>query len=166
MVERIHFDVNDEGLREAFLREVLPRAIGRLETDAESQWGNMTAQQMVEHLTWGFDLSTGTRQIECPYPDEKRARLKTFLYDNRPSPREFMNPALASGLPPLRHAGLPEAKAGLLASIGRFLEPPGPVTAETRTHPVFGPLDRDEWSRTHFKHGVHHLSQFGLIAAD
>jgi oxepin-CoA hydrolase / 3-oxo-5,6-dehydrosuberyl-CoA semialdehyde dehydrogenase len=166
MVERIHFDVNDENFRGVFLREVLPRAIGRLETDAESQWGSMTAQQMVEHLTWAFDLSIGVRQIECSFTEVKRERMKAFLHDNRPSPRDFMNPALAWGLPPLRHADLPEAKAALLASIGRFLDAPEQSTGERHTHPIFGPLDRDEWSRTHFKHGFHHFSQFGLIAAD
>lgn len=166
MVERIDFDVNDEDLRRVFLREVLPRAIGQLKSDAQSRWGSMSAQQMVEHLAWAFDLSTGTRLIECSFTEDQRGRMKAFLYDNRPSPRDFMNPALASGLPPLQHAGLPEAKAALLSSIGRFLDPAEPMTGVRHTHPIFGPLDREEWSRTHFKHGFHHLSQFALIAAD
>jgi len=164
MSERIDFDVNDEDLRREFLREVLPRAIAILESHTPSRWGGMTAQQMVEHLTWAFDLSTGTRHVECPYTEDKRARLKAFLYDNRPSPQDFMNPALVGGLPPLQHPALPEARAALLASVRRFLDPPEEGSGVRHMHPIFGPLDRDEWSRTHFKHGVHHLSQFGLVA--
>src|SRR6476659_2195611 len=146
MSERIDFDVNDEDLRQEFLREVLPRAIASLESHTQSRWGGMSVQQMVEHLTWAFDLSNGTRQVECPYTEDKRARLKAFLYDNRPSPQDCMNPALVAGLPPLEHPALPEARAALLASVRRFLDPP------------------DEGSRTHFKHGFHPLSQFGLVA--
>ena len=164
MSERIDFDVNDENLRREFLRNVLPRAITSLESRTPARWGGMSAQQMVEHLIWAFDLSTGICQVECPFDEDKRARLKAFLFDNRPSPHEFMNPALVAGLPPLQHPALPEARAALLSSVRRFLDAPEEGTGVRHTHPIFGPLDRDEWSRTHFKHGFHHLSQFGLVA--
>jgi oxepin-CoA hydrolase/3-oxo-5,6-dehydrosuberyl-CoA semialdehyde dehydrogenase len=164
MSERIDFDVNDENLRRQFLREVLPRAIASLESHTPPRWGGMSAQQMIEHLTWAFDLSIGTRQVECPFTEDQCARRKPFLYDNRPSPHDFMNPALVAGLPPLQHPTLPEARAALLSSVRRFLDLPDEGTGERHIHPIFGPLDRDEWSRTHFKHGFHHLSQFGLVA--
>ncbi|MBO0725855.1 MAG: hypothetical protein J2P52_09665 [Blastocatellia bacterium] len=31
-------------------------------------------------------------------------------------------------------------------------------------HPIFGPLNYEEWARMRFKHSIHHLFQFGLIA--
>jgi oxepin-CoA hydrolase/3-oxo-5,6-dehydrosuberyl-CoA semialdehyde dehydrogenase len=163
MAALIRFDVNDKDLRQVFLREVLPQAIERLERDMHPGWGRMSAQQMVEHLVWAFDLSTGDRQAECTLAEDQRERIKAFLYDNRPSPRDFMNPALTAGLPPLQHAGLPEARAALHSAIGRFLDPSRPAGVR-HTHPLFGPMDREEWSRTHFKHAWHHLSQFALIA--
>jgi len=33
---------------------------------ARPGWGKMTAQQMVEHLAWAFELSTGQAHGECP----------------------------------------------------------------------------------------------------
>jgi oxepin-CoA hydrolase / 3-oxo-5,6-dehydrosuberyl-CoA semialdehyde dehydrogenase len=165
MVMLIAFDVDNEDLRRVFLSEGLSRAIEGLEDGAQPVWGCMSAQQMVEHLAWSFDLSTGAQQVKCSLTEDQRERMKAFLYHNRPSPHEFMNPALASGLPPLRHAGLPEAKAELHSAIRRFLDQSGLVTDVRYTHPIFGAIDREEWSRTHFKHAFHHLSQFALIAA-
>ena len=158
----IPFDVNDPELRERFLRHLLLDALTALQADARPGWGKMTAQQMVEHLAWAFELSTGQVQTECPVPEAQRERLKAFLYDNRPTPHEFMNPVLAAGLPPSRHAGLTEARAALQVEAERFLRQAGAAPSAAHTNPVFGPLGAEEWARAHFKHGYHHLLQFGL----
>jgi hypothetical protein len=159
----IPFDVNDPELRETFLRRSLFDALATLRADARPAWGKMTAQQMVEHLAWAFELSTGRAQTECPVPEAKREQLKAFLHDNRPTPHEFANPVLAGGLPPLRHASLAEAVAALKVEAERFLRHAETTPDALHTNPVFGPLSAEEWSRAHFKHGHHHLLQFGLI---
>ena len=157
----IPYDVNDSDLRKRFLRSVLFEALEPLRGDTRAGWGNMTPLQMVEHLAWGFGISTGRVLVECHLPEAKRERAKQFLYDRRPMPHDFMNPALVDGLPPLRHPGLGEARATLREEVDRFLTQapadPGPP------HPIFGPLGLEEWERIHFKHCYHHLLQFGLI---
>ena len=156
------FDVNDAELRESFLRRELVRAVERLGQASSGRWGRMCAQEMVEHLIWAFELSTGQARTECPVPEAEGPRMKKFLYDNRPTPREFMNPALAAGLPPLRYGSLSEATRALARELGRFID--GPRSSEQLyTHPIFGPIGYDEWHRTHYKHTHHHLLQFGLI---
>jgi hypothetical protein len=157
------FDVNDAALREAFLRHLMLEALARLAEDAPAAWGRMTAQQMVEHLAWVFAVSTGRDRVECPVPEPERERMKPFLRSNRPSPREFMNPVLVGGLPPLRHPGLAEAKASLRVEVDCFLQHSLAAPDALHVHPVFGPIDAEGWSRTHFKHGFHHLLQFGLV---
>jgi len=159
----IRFDVNDPDLRETFLGQLFLDALVALRDDTPPRWGRMTAQQMIEHLAWGFELSTGRAEVECPIPEAKRERMKAFLYDNRPSPHDFVNPALAGGLPPLRYAGLAEAKAALRVEVDRFLDHVRANPGAAHTHPVFGPIGVEEWSRTHFKHAHHHLLQFGLL---
>lgn len=166
MLHAIPFDVNDAEAREALLRRGLFEALVALHANARPRWGHMTAQQMIEHLLWAFDLSTGEAQAECPIPEPQRQRAKAFLYDNRPTPREYMNPALTAGLPPLRHDALNGAVASLRAAVNRFLQQAASAPDATRTHPVFGPISMDEWARAHFKHTYHHLLQFGLLAAD
>src|SRR3990170_886444 len=100
----IPFDVNDPAVRDAFFRRDLWAALAPLRDDTRARWGNMTAAQMVEHLAWVFEVSTGRSSVECGVPEARRERWKKFLYDDTPMPREFRNPALVDGLPQLRHA--------------------------------------------------------------
>ena len=71
----------------------------------------MTAQQMVEHLAWVLECSTGRAQVECPVPEERRARYKEAFLSSItcPTPREYVNTALVDGT----------AAAPLTASLGR-----------------------------------------------
>ena len=166
MTRAIPFDVNDPDVRETFLRHHLFEALMPLHDDTRPRWGRMTAQQMVEHLLWAFELSNGAAHAECPIPEPQRQRLKAFLHDNRPTPREFMNPVLTAGLSPLRHKGLAEAVASLRAAVNHFVQRAASTPDATQMHPVFGPTGMDEWARAHFKHTYHHLLQFGLVEAE
>ena len=163
---RVPFDVNDAELRDRLLGRLLPEALARLREDARPAWGNMTAQPMIEHLAWVFEVSIGDASVECSAPEERRQRWKAFLYNATPMPQEFRNPALVAGLPPLRHAGMAEARAALAVLVGRFLEQCRAKSAAVYTHPTFGALAAEEWSRSHFKHVYHHLLQFGLIEGE
>jgi oxepin-CoA hydrolase/3-oxo-5,6-dehydrosuberyl-CoA semialdehyde dehydrogenase len=159
----VPFDVNDALLRDEFLAGAVLDALDSLAADTPPRWGRMSAQQMVEHLAWAFELSTGRGAVECAGTAEEQVRYKKFLYSNRPSPPEFMNPALADGLPPLRHADLAHAIAALRREMERFNEHLRAAPSERYMHPIFGLIGMDEWSRTHFKHCYHHLVQFGLL---
>ena len=159
---KMRFDVNDADLRDAFLRHEVVSALAGLSEDGVARWGRMTAQQMVEHLVWAFELSTGQTEVECTIPTADLPRVKSFLYHNLPTPQEFMNPAVASGLPPLRYTTLAQAKTALGREAERFLEQPARAEG-LYTHPIFGPIGHEEWHRTHYKHTHHHLLQFGLI---
>jgi oxepin-CoA hydrolase/3-oxo-5,6-dehydrosuberyl-CoA semialdehyde dehydrogenase len=159
----VPFEVNDSGLRETFLRRIAPDALAGLAKDASPGWGKMTAQQMVEHLLWACELSTGRTQTDCPIPEAQREKIRAFLYDNRPTPREFANPVLAAGLPSLRYGSLTVATAALTAETERFFAQAGSTPQVRHMHPVFGPIGIEEWARAHFKHVYHHLLQFGLI---
>lgn len=118
----LRLDVNDPHLRDRFFRDHLGQALAALEDGSWPRWGGMTAQQMVEHLQWGFELSTGRAAVDCTVPEARRERFKSFLRDNTPMMHEFRNPALAAGLPPLRHSNLAEAKEALAIEVGRFLD--------------------------------------------
>jgi hypothetical protein len=162
-MKTVPFDVNDAAARDRFFRRDLGEALAALEEDAPARWGQMTARQMVEHLEWSFELSTGRATVECSVPEERRERYKGFLRNGTPMMHEFRNPVLAAGLPPLRRGGLAEARTALAAEVARFLDYERSTPGAVHTHPVFGPLTTEEWSRAHFKHAYHHLLQFGLI---
>lgn len=163
---KVLFDVNDARGREVLLGTTLPAALKSLKSDTAALWGGMTAQEMVEHLLWGFEVSTGVIESPCPTPEERRAQVRPFLFSNRPMPHNFENPLLKQGLPVLRFTSLGEACDAAAASAQAFLRSSDSDRLILRTHPLFGPLDGEMWSRNHFKHCVHHLLQFGLIEAE
>ena len=157
------FDVSRTDVRDRFLRVVVREAVTTLEADIRPAWGRMTPQQMVEHLTWMFDVSVGAAQVPCFVGEEQQKQIRIFLYDEHPSPRNLRNPALAAGLPPLRSPDFAAAIAAMDLARRRYVDLDESSRRVAFAHPVFGPLVHEEWSRFHYKHVFHHLLQFGLI---
>jgi hypothetical protein len=124
----------------------------------------MNAQQMVEHLLWAVEMSTGTITAPCVVPEMLRQRARdAFLAGDMHTPHHFGHPMLAGGLPPLRFTTVEDASAALRAETALFLSHWDATPAMERVHPIFGGIDMDGWSRSHFKHSFHHLAQFGLL---
>lgn len=159
-------DVNDDVLRAAFIDRGLAEGLGSLSPERKPRWGSFTAAQMIEHLLWAFEVSTGRVVVTCSVSEEWLHKARGFLHDNRPMPRGFENPWLREGPPPLRFATIPEAVEALALEARRFLDLSSSDPASRHIHPVFGPASPEEWSRMHFKHGVHHLLQFDLIEVE
>jgi oxepin-CoA hydrolase / 3-oxo-5,6-dehydrosuberyl-CoA semialdehyde dehydrogenase len=160
----IPFDVNDSKLRETFFDRLFADCIAGLAENAPPLWGKMTPQQMIEHLVWAFECSTGTIELPCRPPENLLDRAKRFLLDNRQTPHEFKNPLLGENAPPLRFAGFGDAKAALSKELARFVDHFREEPDAIHVHPIFGPLGAEEWQRSQFKHCYHHLLQFGLIS--
>lgn len=159
----VPFDINDAKLRQTFLTEILPDCITNLEENAQPQWGKMTAQHMVEHLIWAFELSTGKFYIPFDVPPKQARVAKMFLYNNRVMPRDFKNPMFSEEPPSLLFADLDHAKTGFLESLTLFFNHFRTQPEVFHTHPIFGPVGAEDWQRIQFKHCYHHLLQFGLI---
>lgn len=160
---KIRFDVNDARVRNEFLTTSLCDALSALPPDRKPAWGGFSAAQMVEHLLSVFELSTGKATSGNSLPEEFQVKARAFLQDNRPMPRGFESPLHKNGVPPLRFESIPTAVEALRLESKAFLELGAADPHCVRVHPAFGPCTLEEWSRMHFKHGVHHLLQFGLI---
>jgi oxepin-CoA hydrolase / 3-oxo-5,6-dehydrosuberyl-CoA semialdehyde dehydrogenase len=156
--------VEDAVLRKTFLGTTVHEALAVLKPDAQPQWGHMSAQQMVEHLLWSIRGSTGAMTFAVVTPDNLLERAKRFLYHDRQTPHEFMNPLLTAGLPPLEYPDLRSAVEAVRVEMRRFLELAVKEPDVVRNHPIFGPLKPEEWERSHFKHCHHHLAQFGMVS--
>lgn len=125
------------------------------------QWGGMNAQQMVEHLAFIVKISNGKIKLQCITPPERLPKTLAFLESDSPLPRNFQAPGLEQ-LPPLKHASISEAIEKLKQEVQLFNKHFGQENA-VEIHPVFGPLDHQQWTRFHRKHFEHHLTQFGLM---
>ena len=159
----VPLQVDDAVLRKTFLRTTMHQALAGLTADAQAAWGRMSAQQMIEHLLWSVRGSTGSHAFVVATPEHLLERSKRFLYHDRQTPHDFMNPLLVEGLPPLEYPDLAAAVAALRAEVERFLALSESEPDVVRPHPIFGPLKPEEWERSHFKHVHHHLQQFGVI---
>ena len=159
----LQFDVNDEALRRAFFDHLLLDAAAGLGVDDSPRWGAMNAQHMLEHLQWAFACSTGSVDVACTTPQHLLERAKRFLRDNRHTPHEFRNPLLGETPLPFRCADLDGARGALQKEVATFVRHFLDEPDSLHVHPLFGPLGAEEWQRAHFKHGFHHMLQFGLV---
>ena len=159
------FEVNDDLGRREFLINQFLNILSNLQNNSKPIWGNMSPQQMVEHLIWTFDVSTGLIQVPCSTPESKIEAYKRFLTSNLPTRQNFRNPILGDTLPELNFKNLKDAIEVLQKKMVFFYDSNRSNSKELHIHPIFGPLDIEEWERSHYKHCFHHLQQFDLLEA-
>jgi hypothetical protein len=127
-------------------------------------WGKMNCQQMIEHLASFFDVSSGKLHFDLVTPEEDLPKFKAFLLSDKAFRENTKAPLTVIGEDPLplTKANLEEAINSLQKSVDGFCTYYEQQGATPTVHPVFGPLNFDEWVQLHFKHVTHHLRQFGL----
>tara|TARA_R110002020_G_scaffold436289_4_gene646497 strand:+ start:689 stop:1135 length:447 start_codon:yes stop_codon:yes gene_type:complete len=144
--------------------KIIEKKLKRLNEDTPAQFGIMTPQHMVEHLTITVKIAYNRIMIPDFEPSEKQKVQKRALLDTEiPFPKGVKAPGLNAGdLMPLRSQNLDDAKQQLLDSIiayNTFFESSPDFTT---VHPRFGKLNYSEWEKFHPKHFEHHFKQFGI----
>jgi oxepin-CoA hydrolase/3-oxo-5,6-dehydrosuberyl-CoA semialdehyde dehydrogenase len=136
-----------------------------LATDTIGRWGNMNAQQTVEHLAAFFNVSAGKIKFELVTPVEQLPKYKEFLFSNKEFRENTKAPTTVIGEEalPLRYATMELALEKLAASIAAFENYFKDEPLKSSLHPVFGELNFEEWILLHYKHVTHHLRQFGVL---
>lgn len=143
--------------------ESIKNRLGNLTSETPPQFGIMTPQHMIEHLTLTMKLSYGRVKIPEFVPNEKQlAQKQALLFSDMTFPKGVKAPGIPEQLSDLRYPDLENAKSELIKSLMAysefFTENPNAQTF----HPRFGPLNHEEWERFHTKHFEHHLGQFGV----
>lgn len=133
----------------------------RLQSDQVPNWGEMTAQRMVEHLTDSIRLSFIPHTYPLTVPEDKLPRALAFLESEHPMPKNF-RVEFATPDTPLRCSNLSSAIDELIENCYAQQKWWEENPSATRLHPSFGLLGRDQWLRVHAKHFAHHFEQFGL----
>ncbi len=146
-----------------FLRNNFIPLLSPLKAADTGRWGKMNAQQMVEHLTDFFRVSTGDIRMPVVSPEEHLPKLRAFLLSDKPFRENTKAPVLPEEPQPVRNAGMLQAVEELNAAVQAFFSLFENEPDHSTTHPVFGVLNADEWILLHYKHVTHHLRQFGLI---
>lgn len=151
----------------AFIKNEIALALDRLKEDSSAVFGIMTPQHMVEHLAVLFYLGRKEVGLPCITPEDKLPEVRAFLDTDEPFWKDFKGVGLPEdGLLDLRYPSLADAKAKLLSNIEAFYAFHEASPGVEILHPVFGKIGFEAWERFHYKHCIHHLQQFGALAAD
>ncbi|RYD70081.1 MAG: DUF1569 domain-containing protein [Sphingobacteriales bacterium] len=140
----------------------LNESLKNLTPETQPQWGRMTAQHMIEHLTNSVNASNGRKQFEPAFTAEEIARAKEFLMSEKPLPRGVQT-VVNGDLPALRNETMEDAKRELRQALDEYENHYMFSNEAKHAHPRFGHLNRDEWDVFHDKHFTHHFKQFGLL---
>jgi len=142
--------------------EIFLSILNKLDPSTKPQWGTMTAQRMVEHLSDSIDLSLGVLRLELMIPEEKMERAQSFIESEHPLPKN-VEVTFATTTTPLRYSELAisidEFAQKWIAFEAYYTEFPD----DKHLHPYFGALNFDLWSKLHSKHFTHHFEQFHLV---
>lgn len=135
-----------------------------LNPDTTPQFGQMTAQHMVEHLDLVVLISNGSKEAQLLFPVEKAEKMKqVVIYTDQPIPIGFRSPALPSvGLPDLVFSDLELAKNKLVESLDLFFDFFKQNPEAEPMNITLGKLNYKEWLIFHNKHFTHHFKQFSL----
>jgi oxepin-CoA hydrolase/3-oxo-5,6-dehydrosuberyl-CoA semialdehyde dehydrogenase len=149
-----------------FLKDQFIPLINQVGTPVQPKWGKMDFQQMLEHLTDFFQVSTQKQHFPLVSLPEHMPKLKEFLISDKPFRENTKAPVSIIGENPFpyRNTSVEEAKKELIAEVNYFFQLYTDEPDQTAVHPVFGELNFEEWVRLHYKHVIHHARQFGLIA--
>lgn len=137
--------------------------IKALDENTPAKWGKMNVQQMVEHVSAFFKVSTGKLTFPLVSSEEHLVKLKEFLLSDKQFRENTIAPADIVPMEPYpaHYASLPEAIEGLQRQVDDFVKYFENDPEKRTTHPVFGHLNYEEWVLLHYKHVTHHLRQFG-----
>jgi len=147
---------------EKFLFTELSSIINKLDENRKPVFGQMTPQHMIEHLGGIFLISAGKVNVKHPDTAQVEKYYSWFRSPEFTFKPNTQSPAMPSGLPPLRFDSLEAAKMALRKAVQKFKMQFEEQPQDKVVHPVFGPLDYQEWLRFHQVHTQHHLDQFEL----
>ncbi|MGI8582628.1 MAG: DUF1569 domain-containing protein [Chitinophagaceae bacterium] len=149
--------------KKAFLKNEFVFLVNKLKGDEKGKWGKMNAQQMVEHVSGFFKVSTEKIHFPLTTPLEHLPKYKEFLLSDKEFRENTKAPVLPEEPLPLHFSTMKEALDELKKSVDDFFDFFKGDASKTTLHPAFGKLNFDEWVQLHHKHVIHHLKQFGLM---
>ena len=148
-----------------FLQQQYIPLIQKVDVTTQPKWGKMNFQQMVEHVTAFFKVSTQKIKFDLVSPPEHMPKLKDFLMSDKQFRENTKAPLNIIGEEPfpVHYPSVEEAVKKLEKEVDHFFHFYQNDPSATAVHPVFGELNFDEWVRLHYKHVTHHLRQFGFL---
>jgi hypothetical protein len=138
-------------------RQRFQRRIDGLASDSQRQWGKMSVNQMVCHLSDQLRLALGELSGR-PVPGPMRfAPIRRVAIDYLPWPHGAKSPRESFTTQPV---GLQSDISSLRTLLERFGSRES--QRDWPEHPLFGTMSGPLWARLTCKHFDHHLRQSGV----
>jgi hypothetical protein len=142
--------------------EIILQHLEKLADNSTPNWGGMSAQRMVEHLSDSLQMAVGKNKFPLEIPEDRIPRMKEFLLSEKPMAKNIEVP-FAKKDEKLRNENLELAIDELAENWIEFEEYYFENEGNENLHPYYGPLNYEEWLRLHSKHFTHHFEQFALV---
>ncbi len=147
-----------------FLKNEAPVLILSLQAHIAPNWGNMSAQHMIEHLGLALMVSNGVKQVTTlTIPQEKIPAMQQFILSDNAFKENTKSPALPETPLHLHYKTIEEAKERTIAQLQKVFEVYEADNNLTLMHPVFGNLNYELQVALLYKHLTHHFRQFSLM---
>jgi len=146
-----------------FLINEIPKLLENLKPETKGNFGLMTPQHMVEHLTWVIKSSAKKHEGERETPANKRQLgFQKFIKNGsvlqyRPSDKT------KADLPQLKYSSLEEAISFIPESVQRFYNFWDANPDYIPYGSFMGEMPFEDLELFHYMHCRYHLWQFGLI---
>ena len=147
-----------------FLKVDFTKALAVLDANTPGKWGKMSVQQMIEHMSDYVRIASGKTPMKTITAEENIPKMQAFLESEKPMRENTPNPLLPDVPPPVRHATKEDAIAELQGELDHFFAVHEQDATKATPNPFFGTLDFDRQVQLLYKHGTHHLRQFGVEA--
>lgn len=149
--------------KEIFVTKDFLTKIKSIDPTTIGAWGVMTVHDMVEHMSDSFRQANGKDiHTEILTPLENIAKLQAFVLSDKPMRENTKNSLMGDVPPPHRHEQIEDAYVELEGEIKDFEATFASDKNKTIRNPFFGDLNYELWIALLYKHGTHHLRQFGI----
>ena len=152
------------GQKADFLRSEFTKKLSALDGSTPPKWGKMSVQQMIEHMSDYVRIANGRTPMTTITAEENIPKMQAFLESEKPMRENTPNPLLPDVPPAARHATKEAAIAELQGELDHFFAVHEQEAGRATPNPFFGTLDFDRQVQLLYKHGTHHLRQFGVEA--
>ena len=149
-----------QSLNDPAVVDTLVERLRKLHDKRPRAWGKMTAHEMLCHLADSYAGVLGERPIAPADSWANRTIVKYIaLHTNFPWPKGSpTRPEVDQTIGGTKPSDFDRDRERVVTLMRRFAAPDARYTS----HPIFGPLTRDEWMVWGYRHTDHHLRQFAL----
>jgi hypothetical protein len=148
--------------KEIFFQEKYIPLLKNLNGSEKGNWGVLSAQGMIEHMTDSIGIAWKRVVHPMQTPEALLEKARGYALSEKDFKPGTKNSLMSESQAPLRNTTLAGAITELENEINSFLKFYKEQPQAIVTNPFFGDFNYSEWLQLLHKHAVHHLKQFNL----